>query len=189
MALTLSACQPALLPPPLADMDHRRIMAFDMLGSLPAGFNPAEVTTSSTTDCVDLHRSRLSLARNAGWLTWDERWLLRLGIGQRFDDWVRYEEQSAASGPNTERASTSELKTAATAVLLGIDSAASRARDAVWPESCRSTYSHQRPVYVGHLAFVETADWGDGIGGTKLIALEYRDGSWHVVAEHTLTLS
>lgn len=186
-ALVLSACQNQPRPPQLTELDHRRIMAFDLLGDMARDVNPAEVVISSTTECVDLDRAGLSLTDEAARLTWTDRLFLRfLGIQSRFGEWHAFNADQPANAQSGDvLTNIREIEHAATRALLSIQRPLRNQQPDEWPESCQSQYWHQQPIYHGRFALVETGEvaGGGSVGGGKLIALEYRAGAWHVVAE------
>lgn len=160
-------------------------MVADALGEVPVDINLEEATASTATDCVDLDRAGLSLAEEAGRLSWLNRLEARLGLSVTFDDWILWEgENQAARAPNQNQVSAAELRRALNNAILAIEPSQMSQPPKRWPDSCRSTDWQYQPIYSGRFAFVEIGSAvPNGLaGGGKVMALEYRGGEWQIVA-------
>ena len=182
LALALAACQPAPVPR-LTEQDLLRAAAMDTFGEVPEG-DIAVFGVGTATRCDDLHRPMATFADDTIFLDDWERWKLRLGWDKRYQEWETVEKATMREGlfrhvdPSLNRA----LQQAATQAMLSLDKTA-RPPEREWPEACELKYWFHQPSYSGNFAFIDVGSTcGDLCGSGRILALEYRNRRWRVVA-------
>ena len=183
VAITLTGCQQAT-PPPLTEADLRSVFAMKVLGHVPKGPALDRLFSSDSGMCVDLHGGGAAFAEFRVLLDdWDK---LKLDLGFAVDrsEWQSSDEQQKPLEPVLAH----RLNRAEDRAILKVARAAER--DIVppsrkpWPKRCEMRSWFGAPAYESRFAFIESGySCGDLCGAGEILALEYRDGRWRLIAK------
>jgi hypothetical protein len=180
----LVACSPAVRPA-LTKADLQRIMVTSALGRTPSEAELVLPATPHPDFCIDLNRPGRTFADNARRLTELDRWKLRLRLGLNPLEWEDIQ-SPLETGPakKVDASLNARLNRAEADALLSLSSDAPDVRAPDWPESCDIKSWFQQPVYVGDFAFIESGSvCGELCGQGTILALEYRNGHWQLIAQ------
>lgn len=171
-------------PPRLTDADLRSVFAMSVLGEVPKGEVLDKLFTDDPSMCIDLHRGGTAFADYRHLLSDWDKLKLDLGLGPSRSAWEspgkdpRPLEPSLAYRLN--RAEDRAILKAARAAESDIKPA-SREQ---WPKRCALRSWFGLPGYEGRFAFIESGfSCGDLCGEGAILALEYREGRWRLIAK------
>jgi len=183
-SLALAGCQKEE-PPRLTDADLRSVFTMDVLGEVPKGQALDKLFTGDPSMCIDLHHGRTAFAGYRYTLSnWDKA-KLDLGLDIGLVDWD-------AAAPTGQKPIDSildyRLKRAERRAILRV--ARAPESDLIppspkpWPKRCELRSWFGSPVYEGRFAFIETGYSCGGLcGAGSILALEYSEGRWRLVAK------
>ena len=184
ISIALAGCQKQG-PPRLTDADLRSVFAMKMLGEVPKGKALDKLLTDDPSMCVDLHYGGTAFADYRYTLSnWDKA-KLDLGLNIGLVDWD-------AAAPTGQKPLDSildyRLKRAERRAILRV--ARAPASDLTppspkpWPKRCELRSWFGSPVYEGRFAFIESGYSCGGLcGAGSILALEYSEGRWRLVAK------
>lgn len=183
ISIAVAGCQQDS-PPLLTEADLRAVFAMRTLGEVPKGAALDRLFAADPSMCVDLHRGGTLFADYRGRLDGWDTLKLDLGFGDDRGEWESLDKEGKPLDPIlAHRLNRSEDR-----AILRVTRASEK--DLVppsrkpWPKGCTWNSWFGAPAYEGPFAFIESGySCGGMCGAGKILALEYRDGRWRLVAE------
>ena len=155
-----------------------------VLGEVPKGPALDQLFTSDPSMCVDLYRGGTAFADYRGRLdNWDKL-KLDLGLGGDRGEWEQLDkEQKPLDLDLTHRLNRTEDR-AILKVARAAESDIAPPSRKPWPKRCEMRSWFGAPAYEGRFAFIESGYSCGGLcGAGEILALEYRDGRWRLIAK------
>lgn len=155
-----------------------------VLGEVLADQEFDQAFTGDPSLCVDLHHGGTTFADHREWLGEWRKLTLDLGFGFSRDDWQPPGAGGKPLSPDfADRVARAEARAILHVARAAEDDIKPPSRKP-WPKGCKMRIWLGEPVYRDWFAFVEAGNWcGSLCGEGKILALEYREGRWLLVAE------
>jgi len=155
-----------------------------VLGEVPKGQALDKIFTDDPSMCIDLHRGGAAFADYRGLLSEWDKLKLDLGLGQLRSAW----ESPGKDRKPLESILAYRLNRAEDRAILKVARAAESditpASREQWPKRCELRSWFGLPAYEGKFAFIESGfSCGDLCGEGAILALEYREGRWRLIAK------
>ena len=153
------------------------------LGEVPKGRVLDQLFTDPNM-CVELKWGGTAFADNRGWLSQWDKLKLDLGFGLARGAW----ESPGKDGKPLDPVLAHRLNRAEDRAILKVARAAESEltppSSKPWPKGCEARGWLGEPAYEGRFAFIESGhSCGDLCGSGSILALEYREGRWRLIAK------